>query len=145
MPQNVNGPAARSLNCNARRRRPRWLLACIALLGGMAEARAEVGCPDQLEVEQRAQAPAGWFVGYSEIAPRLSGVTLFDGPPANRVSLKYARRRQTGTELILTYGLRDSPRSHYLQCSYERTTAQINTAYWSAGKFAFPRLVFLLR
>ena len=91
-------------------------------------ARAEVTCPDQLEVEQRAQAPSGWSVAYSDIGPRLSGITLFDGPPANRVSLKYDRRRQTATELILTWILRDSPRSHYLQCSYERTTAQINTA-----------------
>ena len=114
------------MNRNARRR-GRGLLACIALLG-VAQARAELGCPDQLEVEQRAQPPAGWFVAYSEIAPRLSGVTLFDGPPANRVSLKYDRRRQTATELTLTWILRDSPRSHYLQCSYERTTAHINTA-----------------
>jgi hypothetical protein len=106
----------------------RSLLACLALLGSAAAARAEVSCPDQLEVEQRAQPPSGWSVGYSDIAPRLSGVTLFDGPPANRVSLKYDRRRQTAKELILSWILRDSPRSHYLLCSYERTTAQINTA-----------------
>jgi hypothetical protein len=128
MPRDINGPAARSLNRRARCERGRGMLATLVLLGSVAAARAEVSCPDQLEVEQRAQAPSGWSVRYSEIAPRLSGVTLFDGPPANRISLKYDRRRQTATELILTYVLRDSPRSHYLQCSYERTTAQINSA-----------------
>lgn len=91
-----------------------------------AAAGAEVSCPDQLSVEQRAQAPDGWSVNYSGIAPRLSGVTLFDGQPANRVSLKHTRRRQTQRELILTWYLGHSPRSHYLQCSYERTTASIS-------------------
>jgi purine nucleoside permease len=128
MPQNIHGLAVRSLNRRARRGGGRRLLACLAVLGSVAVARAEVSCPDQLEVEQRAQAPSGWSIGYSDIPPRLSGVTLFDGPPANRVSLKYDRRRQTAKELILTWVLRDSPRSHYLLCSYERTTAQINTA-----------------
>ena len=128
MPQNINDPASRSLNRHPRSSRRRGLLAVLALLGGADVARAEVSCPDQLQVEQRAQAPSGWSVAYSDIGPRLSGITLFDGPPANRSSLKYDRRRQTATELILTWILRDSPRSHYLLCSYERTTAQINTA-----------------
>jgi hypothetical protein len=91
-------------------------------------AGAEVSCPDQLGVEQRAQAPDGWTVNYSGIAPRLSGVKIFDGPPANRASLKHTRRRQARRELILTWQLRHTPRSHYLQCSYERTTASISMA-----------------
>ena len=103
-------------------------LALLGLLAGAATdaAGAEVSCPDQLSVQQQAQAPNGWAVCFSGIAPRLSGVTLFDGPPANRVSLKHNRRRQTQRELILTWMLRHSPRSHYLQCSYERTTASIS-------------------
>jgi hypothetical protein len=90
-------------------------------------ARAEVSCPDQLAVQQRAEAPDGWSVSYGETAPRLAGVALFDGPPSNRVNLKFDQRRQGGRELILLWKLRDSPRSHYLQCSYERTTATIAT------------------
>lgn len=105
-------------------------LALLSLLAGAAvcPARAEVSCPDQLSVEQRAQAPDGWAVSYSGVASRLAGVSIFDGPPANRVSLKHTRRKQTQRELILTWHLRDSPRSHYLQCSYERTTASISIA-----------------
>jgi hypothetical protein len=103
-------------------------LALVGLLAGAATdaAGAEVSCPDRLSVQQQAQAPNGWAVSYSGIPPRLSGVTLFDGPPANRVSLKHNRRRQAQRELILTWTLRHSPRSHYLQCSYERTTASIS-------------------
>lgn len=100
----------------------------LLLAGAAADAPAEVSCPDQLSVEQRAEAPEGWSVAYLEAPPRLTGVTLFDGPPANRVSLKYDRRRRTSKELILIWDLADIPRSHYLQCSYERTTAQISTA-----------------
>jgi hypothetical protein len=89
---------------------------------------AEVSCPDQLVVQQRAEPPEGWNASYSEITPRLIGVNLFDGPPSNRVSLKHDARRQTAKELVLVWNLRHTPRSHYLQCTYERTTASISTA-----------------
>lgn len=97
-----------------------------ATAGSVPAARAEVSCPDRLQVAQQAQPPEGWAVSYAGGMPRLAGVTLFDGPPANRASLKHDRRKQTGRELILIWRLRDSPRSHYLQCSYERTTAVIS-------------------
>lgn len=99
--------------------------ACAALLFVSGVARAEVTCPDTLGVQQRAETPAGWTVSYAEQAPRLSGVTIFDGPPANRVRLRYIRRRQTDKEMTLTWDLGESPRNFYLQCGYERTTAQI--------------------
>jgi hypothetical protein len=93
-----------------------------------AAAAAEVSCPDQLSVQQRAEVPDGWQVSYGETAPRLAGVALFDGPPSNRANLKFDRRKQSNRETVLVWTLRDSPRSHYLQCSYERTTATIATA-----------------
>jgi hypothetical protein len=99
-------------------------LAC-ALATGLA--RADYSCPDQLEVQQRANPPSGWTVTYSEVPPRLSGVTIFDGQPSNKVSLKYDRRKSTAKELTLVWTLPDSPRSHYVQCAYERTTAQISS------------------
>jgi hypothetical protein len=111
-------------------RRPRLagLGMAIGLAGVAGAVEAEVSCPDQLSVQQRAEPPSGWSVAYVEASPRLAGVTIFDGPPANRVSLKYDQRRQTSKELILIWNLRDIPRSHYLLCSYDRTTAQISTA-----------------
>jgi hypothetical protein len=103
-------------------------MAAAALLGLPAAGRAEIACPDTLSVNQRADPPTGWSVTYAEQAPRLSGVTIFDGQPANRASIKYSNRRQTSKEMVLTWDLGDSPRSFYLQCSYERSTAQIATA-----------------
>ena len=100
----------------------------VLMAASIAHARADVGCPDRLAVEQKADAPPNWSVGYSEVPPRLAGVTFFDGPPANGVSLKFDRSKRTGRELVLTWNLKESPRNLYLQCSYERTTATISTA-----------------
>jgi hypothetical protein len=91
-------------------------------------AHADFSCPDQLDVRQSATPPAGWTVSYSEVPPRLSGVTIFDGQPSNKVSLKYDRRKATAKELILIWTLRDSARSHYVQCAYQRTTAIVTSA-----------------
>jgi hypothetical protein len=102
--------------------------AAAALISLPLVGRAEIACPDTLGVNQRAEPPSGWSVIYGEQAPRLSGVTIFDGQPANRASIKYTRRRQSDKELTLTWDLGSNPRSFYLQCSYERTTAQIATA-----------------
>lgn len=109
------------------RRRAGRLAFTIVLVATAGVASAEVTCPDTLSVQQKADPPTGWSVTYVEQAPRLAGVTIFDGQPANRVSLKYNRRRQTAKELILGWDMADSPRSYYLQCSYERSTAQIAT------------------
>jgi hypothetical protein len=102
--------------------------AFLLALAGALPAWSEVSCPDQLSVQQRAEVSDGWSVSYGEQAPRLAGVTLFDGPPSNRASLKFDQRKQSARELTLVWKLRESPRSHYLQCSYERTTASIATA-----------------
>ncbi len=102
-------------------------ITCTALLLLSGAAKAEFACPDTLGVQQHAEPPAGWNVSYVEQSPRLSGVTIFDGPPANRVNLKYTKRQHTDKEMILTWDLGDSPRSFYLQCAYERTTAQISS------------------
>ena len=101
-----------------------WMIG-LCLLGSHA-ARAEWACPDSLEVQQRANPPSGWTASYSELASRLSGVTIFDGPPANRASIKYNLRRQSGSEIRLRWDLMYSPRSHYVQCQYERTSALIS-------------------
>ncbi len=66
----------------------KWM-AAVAMLGLATAGRAEVHCPDTLSVSQRADPPTGWSVTYAEQAPRLSGVTIYDGQPANRVTIKY--------------------------------------------------------
>ena len=104
-------------------------LSCVALavyLLACPLAHAELACPDSLEVQQRAAPPNGWSASYSEQAPRLTGVSVFDGPPANRASVKYNYRQQIGHELRLVWNLVYSPRSYYVQCQYERTSALIS-------------------
>jgi hypothetical protein len=103
----------------------KWTLLAACVLATRF-AHAELACPDSLEVQQRASAPNGWNASYSEQAPRLIGVSVFDGPPANRASIKYNYRRQTGRELHLIWNLVYSPRSYYVQCQYERTSALIS-------------------
>ena len=89
-------------------------------------SRAEFACPDSLEVQQRATPPSGWNASYSEQVPRLVGVTIFDGPPSSRASVKPNMRWQSGAETRLRWDLIYSPRSHYVQCQYERTSALIS-------------------
>ncbi|MBM3395158.1 MAG: hypothetical protein FJY37_11080 [Betaproteobacteria bacterium] len=98
--------------------------AALALASG--SARAETVCPDTLAVRQTAEVPSGWQVTMSEQPPRLASVTLFDGQPANRASLKFTKRQSSGGELRLTWMLPETPRSIYLQCGYERTAALIS-------------------
>jgi hypothetical protein len=101
-----------------------WALA--ACLLGSPAAQAEWACPDSLQVEQRANPPSGWTASYSNLVSRLSGVAIFDGPPSNRASIKYNMRRQSASELRVRWDLIYSPRSHYVQCQYERTSAMIS-------------------
>ncbi len=89
--------------------------------------RAEMMCPDSLAVHQRAEVPAGWSVTLGETPPRLSSVTLYDGQPANRVSLKHTKRQSSGREITLTWILPETSRNIYLQCGYERTAALISS------------------
>ncbi len=101
---------------------------CVTLLAVLVAtpARAEVTCPDSLAVQQRAEVPAGWTVTLGETPPRLASVTLYDGQPANRHTLKFNKRQQSGSETRVVWILPETPRSIYLQCGYERTAALIS-------------------
>jgi hypothetical protein len=123
-PVNMPASSLRKAICAVLLPQAAWAVALLTA----AAAHAEVACPGQLSVQQRAEAPAGWNVAYGEPPFRLAEVTLFDGPPAGRASLKYDERKQSARELTLVWKLRESPRSHYLQCAYERTAAVISMA-----------------
>jgi len=103
-----------------------WMFGMV--LGIAPAAWAEVSCPDSIQVEQRVEAPDGWSASYNGANPHLAGITLFDGPPANRVKLAHDQARRGKRELVLRWNLRESPRTHYLQCSYDRTSAVLTTA-----------------
>ncbi|HKQ26741.1 MAG TPA: STY0301 family protein [Burkholderiales bacterium] len=90
--------------------------------------QAEVMCPDSLDVQQQAVTPSeDWTVTYSEAPLRLTGVTVFDGPPSqNRKVKPYSAISKQG-ELRISWRLPESRRNFHLMCTYERTTANLVT------------------
>lgn len=91
-------------------------------------ARAEVVCPDSLEVQQRAVAPSNdWTVSYTAPPLRLVGITLYDGPPSQGRKVKPFSVRRGKRELRVSWRLGESRRNFHLVCGYERTTASLVT------------------
>lgn len=92
-------------------------------------SRAQVTCPANLAVEQRASAPApDWTVGYSGYNTALEGVTIFDGPPVEQASLIPDREETTNDSVFQSWTLQKNARGYWLQCSYANTTVQISRA-----------------
>lgn len=116
----------------AQYRRRRRLRIFPALCTGLVFAasmpvKAEIVCPDVLDVEQRAAPPPDWQVGYVERPARLIGVTIYDGLPRDR-TVGPTTRKSTGGTLTLRWRLRENRRSYYVECAYEQTTARLYTA-----------------
>ncbi len=105
----------------------RLVLAAAAALLAL-NARAEVNCPDSLEVEQKAVTPSGdWTATYTDPPLRLTGVTVYDGPPSQNHKVKpYSTRSEQG-DLRIVWRLAESRRNFHLMCTYERTSASLVT------------------
>lgn len=101
--------------------------ACAALLLGVTAltVRAEVLCPDSIEVHQQASAAGNWVVSYTDPPLRLTGVTIYDGPPSQNHRVKPYSVKSTKGELRVSWRLPQSKRNFHLHCSYERTTASL--------------------
>ncbi|HKA45261.1 MAG TPA: STY0301 family protein [Burkholderiales bacterium] len=81
-------------------------------------------CPATINVEQRiAPVPEGWEASLSADKPQLAMVTFFDGPPAERASLKYDSEEKQRSNWVATWTLAPSARGYWIQCAYENTTA----------------------
>jgi len=87
------------------------------------EPPGESLCPATISVEQRATAvPEGWEATQSTVTPRIAMVTFFDGPPAERASLKYDSEQKEKREWIATWNLQSGSRGYWIQCGYDGTT-----------------------
>jgi hypothetical protein len=96
------------------------------LLALAIPAQAEVLCPDSLDVQQQAAAPAAdWTASYTDPPLRLTGVTIYDGPPSQNHKVKPFSVKSTKGELRVSWRLPQSKRNFHLSCSYERTTASL--------------------
>jgi len=78
-------------------------------------------CPQTIQVSPRVMnPPAGWSVDAEPVTQthKLSGATLYDGPPKEQASL-VPDAREKGTS---TWLLRPNPRGYYLECRYGEVT-----------------------
>lgn len=104
------------------------LIATTLLLAFALPAQAEVLCPDSIDVSQQASVPtADWTVAYTDPPVRLTGVTIYDGPPSQNRKISPVPMKSAKGELRMAWRLPQSRRNFYLRCSYERTTASLNT------------------
>ncbi len=94
-----------------------------SLLVSFGIAVAQVACPPNISVEQKASAPGGWSVEYSKNPAALSSVTIFDGPPEELASLKYDGERTTKNDIIQTWALPAGDRGYWIECGYTNTMA----------------------
>jgi len=104
------------------------LITTALLLALAIPAQAEVACPDSLVVQQQAVPPSeDWTAIYSDPPLRLTGVTIFNGPPSQNRKVRPFSTRSTQGELRIVWRLPDSPRNFHLLCTYERTSANLVT------------------
>jgi len=106
----------------------RWrIMSVVSLLVsfGSVAANAQVACPPNISVAQKAVAPNEWGVEYSKAPAALSSATIFDGPPEEQASLKYDDEHTTKDEVIQTWELPASDRGYWIVCGYTNTTAQL--------------------
>ncbi|MGH8768916.1 MAG: STY0301 family protein [Burkholderiales bacterium] len=105
----------------------RLVLAAAAALLAL-NVRAEVICPDSLEVRQLAVTPSeDWTAAYTDPPLRLTGVTVFDGPPSQKHKVKPYSTKSTQGEVRIFWRLPVSRRNFHLMCTYERTSASLVT------------------
>jgi hypothetical protein len=106
----------------------RWVIVSVVLLFASyltSTVHAEVACPQNVAVEQKASPPNPWSLEYSKSPAELSSVMIFDGPPEEQASLKYDDERTTEDEIIQTWQLPASDRGYWIVCGYSNTTAQL--------------------
>jgi len=103
-----------------------WAISVIVSLltsYGAVTANAQVACPPNISVEQKAAAPNDWSLEYSKNPAALSSATIFDGPPEEQASLKFDDERTTSDEIIQTWALPASDRGYWIVCGYTNTSA----------------------
>ncbi|MCX7893242.1 MAG: hypothetical protein N2544_12855 [Burkholderiales bacterium] len=103
-------------------------LATAALGASLAPggAAAQIACPADLTVEQRAAAPSSeWTVGTSGHRPLLAGVTIYDGPPDRHVEVKPDRETTAKEETTVVWELAPGRGTYWLSCEYTHTNLVI--------------------
>ena len=102
------------------------LLLSVAVLSATPSASL-ADCPSTLSVEQRAvEPPAGWSATDDGSPHRLTGVTFFDGPPAERASLVYGEEASAEKEWTGIWNFEPNPRGYWIACAYSGTSVVLS-------------------
>jgi hypothetical protein len=84
-------------------------------------------CPRTVAVEQKpVEPPAGWSAAVDGAPHRLTGVTFFDGPPAELASLVYDDEASAGKEWTGIWHFEPNPRGFWIACSYSGTSVVLS-------------------
>jgi len=90
-------------------------------------AGAQIACPIDLAVEQRAAAPsAEWTVATTGHRPLLASVTLYEGPPERHVVVRPAREQTVKDETTRVWELAAGRDTYWLSCQYTNTNLVIS-------------------
>jgi len=107
----------------------------LAIIGcGMAFAMATLAtakddyCPASVTAKQQIQnAPVGWVVSHSNMPSALAGITLYNGPPSENVSLVYDKwSRRNGLAYAVWKCAAASKERIWLRCVYANTTVTLD-------------------
>jgi hypothetical protein len=98
------------------------LLLAVAALAATSSPSL-VDCQRTIAVEQEPVAPpAGWSAMDNGSPHRLDEVTFFDGPPAERASLKFDDEASAKKEWTGIWHFQPNPRGFWITCSYRGTS-----------------------
>ena len=107
----------------------RLLLLSIVIVAGVSSCNAadSVSCPPTVTTRQELTAtPDGWKSMLDDTPHDLAGITFYDGPPAEKVSLVYDRMdRGKGVETATWTFAAKKERPIWLTCSYAGTVVQL--------------------
>lgn len=118
-------------------------VACLAVAvlawaspGAGAQPPAAGNCPLKIEVEQRlASVPEGWEGGRATVTVALASVAFFDGPPAEKVALKFDSEDRQKRDRIAFWKFPPSARGYWMSCNYVGTTAVISRRLPNSVKY----------
>jgi hypothetical protein len=103
------------------------VLIFVALVSAFGSAADTVSCPATISARQQLATPVtGWTAMEDDTPHNLSGITFYDGPPAEKASLVYDRITHGKTEQVATWTFAaQKERPIWLACSYAGTSIQL--------------------
>jgi hypothetical protein len=99
----------------------------IVILSAFCLAADSITCPETINTRQELIAPVpGWTPLLDDTPHSLSGITFYDGPPAEKASLVYDEITHGKSEQIATWRFApQTDRRIWMACSYAGTGIEL--------------------